>query len=67
MNQTSIPITPTATFVIRFWYELTAGEERLRGCIEHIQSGEHVAFLDLEAMLSFLQRFGIRIEEQNPP
>ena len=65
MNQTIIPSTATATFVIRFTRETTAGESRWRGCIEHIQSGESASFLGLEALLDFLRRFGIMPEEQN--
>ena len=48
------------TFVLRFQRETTAGEARWRGSVEHVQSGEIVAFLDFETMLFFLQRFGIR-------
>lgn len=53
------PTRPTSTFVVRFWYETSAGERRWRGQIEHVQSGERVAFLELDAMLSFLRRFGV--------
>ena len=67
MNQTFIPTTTTATFIIRFWRETTAGEVRLRGCVAHVQSGESVAFLDIDAMLGFLRRFGITAEDQSPP
>ena len=47
------------TFVLRFQRETTAGEARWRGSIEHVQSGEAIAFMDFETMLRFLQRFGI--------
>jgi len=67
MSQTINPTTTIATFVIRFWRETTAGEGRFRGCIEHVQSGESVAFLEFEPMLSFLRRFGITAEDQSPP
>ena len=60
MNQIIIPTTTNATFVIRFWHETTAGEARWRGSIEHVPSGEAIAFMDFETMLRFLQRFGIR-------
>jgi hypothetical protein len=53
------PTRPSSTFVVRFWYETSAGERRWRGQIEHVQSGERVAFLELAAMLSFLCRFGV--------
>ena len=48
------------TFVLRFQREITAGETRWRGSIEHVPSGEAIAFMDLERMLCFLQRFGIQ-------
>jgi hypothetical protein len=66
MNHTIVPATTAATFVIRFTRETTTGEVRWRGCIEHIQSGENASFLELEALLDFLRRFGITLEEQNP-
>ena len=47
------------TFVVRFWREASAGEGRWRGQIEHVQSGEGVAFLDAEGMWRFVRRFGI--------
>ncbi len=60
------PTTVTATFVLRFQRETTAGERRWRGSIEHVQSGESAAFLDLEVMLNFLRRYGIAAPDQNP-
>ncbi len=66
MNQPAIPATTTAIFVLRFQRETTAGEARWRGSIEHVPSGESVAFLDLEVMLSFLRRHGIAAPDQNP-
>jgi hypothetical protein len=65
MNQPADPTTTAATFVVRFWRETTAGELRWRGRIEHVQSSESAAFLEIEAMLSFLRRFGITEEGQN--
>ncbi len=67
MIQPTVPATTTATFVLRFWHETTAGQVRWRGRIEHVQSGESVAFLEIEAMLSFLRRFGITAEDQHLP
>ncbi|MGE5223628.1 MAG: hypothetical protein ACM3PY_14415 [Omnitrophica WOR_2 bacterium] len=58
--QPSVPATPMLTFVLRFQRETTAGETRWRGSIEHVQSGEAIAFMDFETMLRFLRRFGIR-------
>jgi hypothetical protein len=56
-----------ATFVVRFWRETSVGEPRLRGQIEHVQSGQSAAFLDLDAMLRFLRRFGVGADDLRPP
>jgi hypothetical protein len=53
------------TFVLRFQREITAGEARWRGSIEHVPSGEAIAFMDFETMQRFLQRFGIRTGNQD--
>jgi hypothetical protein len=47
------------TFVLRFWRDTSAGEPRWRGQIEHVQTGEAVAFLDAEGMFRFMRQFGI--------
>jgi len=65
MNQTIIPSTTIATFVIRFWRETTADEEYWRGRIEHVQSGESVSFIDFDAMLGFLRHFGIGAQDHD--
>jgi hypothetical protein len=56
-----------ASFVVRFWRETSAGKLRWRGQIEHVQSGESAAFLELEAMLSFLRRFGVGADDHGQP
>lgn len=51
----------TQTFVVRLWEppEPSWGTAQgLRGVVEHIQSGESVAFGDAEALLAFLQGAG---------
>jgi hypothetical protein len=55
----AIHTTATTTFVLRFFYETTAGEVRWRGSIKHVQSGEETAFLDIETLFDFLHRYGI--------
>ncbi len=65
MNQWAVPTTTTATFVLRFWRETTAGEVRWRGSIKHIQSGEEIAFFHIEIMLNFLRRYGIQISDRD--
>ena len=52
------PIPPASTFVVRLWHEWTAGGPRWRGRIEHLQSGESQAFLDVEGLVAFLRLFG---------
>ena len=63
--QPSAPATLMLTFVLRFQREITAGETRWRGSIEHVPSGEAIAFMDFVTMLRFLQRFGIRANDQD--
>ncbi|MBN1485357.1 MAG: hypothetical protein JXA37_11610 [Chloroflexia bacterium] len=55
---------PINTFVIRFWREWSAGRPQWRGRIEHLQSGQSTAFLDLESMLEFVRSFGIMVGEE---
>jgi hypothetical protein len=63
----STPVPPVSTFVVRFWREWSAAGSRWRGRIEHVQSGESAAFLELEAMLSFLRRFGVEVDDRGRP
>jgi hypothetical protein len=63
VSRPAVPATTMATFVVRFWREPSAGQVRWRGQIEHVQSGQSAAFLDLEAMLRFLRRFGVEVGE----
>lgn len=67
MTQPAVPTTTMVTFVVRFWRETSAGVPRWRGQIEHVQSGERVAFLELDAMFRFLRRFGVDAEVPRPP
>jgi hypothetical protein len=52
---------------VRLWHEGTADGPRWRGRIEHVQSGESAAFLELDAMLSFLRRFGVEADDRGRP
>jgi hypothetical protein len=48
----------SASFIMRVWRELGAGEEpsqEWRGSIEHVQSGERVFFRNLRAIALFMQ------------
>jgi hypothetical protein len=60
----STPIPPVSTFVVRFWQEWSADGLRWRGRIEHVQSGESAAFLEVGGMLSFLRCFGVWADDQ---
>jgi hypothetical protein len=60
-------IPPVSIFVVRFRWEGTAAGPRWRGRIEHVQSGESAAFLDLDGMLSFLRRFGAGDDDHGQP
>ena len=64
----STPVPPTvSTFVVRFWWEGMSAGPRWRGRIEHVESGEALAFLDMDAMLGFLQRFGVKADDRGRP
>jgi hypothetical protein len=43
---------------VRLWREASASGVRWRGRIEHVQSGEGNAFLDLKGMSGFMRQFG---------
>ncbi len=66
MNEAPIKTTDTATFVVRFWREWTGHEPGWRGRIEHVQSGRRADFLEAKAMISFLERFGIKVGADAP-
>jgi len=57
--------SPVSTLVIRLWREWSVAGSRWRGRIEHVQSGESAAFLNLEGMLDFLQRFGVKAQDDS--
>jgi hypothetical protein len=64
----STPVPPAVSiFVVRFWREGTAAGSHWRGRIEHVQSGEALAFLDMDAMLGFLRRFGVEADDRGRP
>ena len=54
---------PTSTFVVRFWREWSVVEERWCGQIEHVQSSESLAFMELAVMVNFIHSFGIMPDE----
>jgi len=60
-------VPPISTFVVRFWQEWSAAGPRWRGRIEHVQSGESVAFLGLDEMLGFVRSFGAMPNDESRP
>ena len=60
-------VPTVSTFVLRFWREQSAAGSRWRGRIEHVLSGDSAAFIHLDQMLEFLRRFGVIVEDENPP
>jgi hypothetical protein len=60
-------VSPISTFVVRFWQEWSAAGSRWRGHIEHVQSGESAAFLDLDEMLDFVRRIGVMGGNESQP
>jgi len=63
----SSPVPPLSTFVVRFWRDWSATGSRWSGRIEHVQSGESAAFLDLDGLLDFLGRFGVMAHMESRP
>jgi hypothetical protein len=59
--------SPVSTFVVRFWREWSAAGPRWRGRVEHVQSGEHSDFVELEGIRVFVRAFGVMAEDQNTP
>ena len=63
----SPPVPPVSTFVVRFWQEWSAAGARWRGRVEHVQSGESAAFLNLDEMLDFVRRIGVMGGDKSGP
>jgi hypothetical protein len=63
----SPPVPPVSTFVVRFWQEWSATGSRWRGRIEHVQSGQSAAFLDVDEMLDFVHRAGVMGGDEGRP
>jgi hypothetical protein len=56
-------VSPTNTFVVRFWQEWSAAGSRWRGQVEHVQSGKDAPFLEMESILDFIRSFGVMADE----
>ena len=57
MSNNHDPGPPLNTFIVRFWQEPGASEERWRGQVQHIQSSERTAFADKSTLMSFIGRW----------
>jgi hypothetical protein len=53
---------PLNTFIVRFWQETGTVPPRWCGQVQHVQSGERIAFTDPLALLHFLQRWVRMVE-----
>jgi hypothetical protein len=62
VERTQVP--QVSTFVVRFWREWSATGFRWRGCIEHIQSGQRVNFVELEGITEFVRAYGIMAADE---
>jgi hypothetical protein len=60
-------VSPTSTFVIRFWREWSTTAGHWRGRIEHVQSGQRVNFVELDCIIEFVRGFGIMVEDRISP
>ncbi len=62
MIKSALPTGPT--FVVRFWCEWSGAGRRWRGRVEEVRSGEGIAFLELQELVSFLQGRGVMMAER---
>ncbi len=53
-QESSLPLN---TFIVRLWRESGTEQARWHGQVQHVQSGERVAFADESALLSFIRRW----------
>jgi len=63
----SSPVSPASTFIVRFWREWSVAGSRWRGRIEHVQSRQSAAFLDLNEMLDFIRGFDAMANDEGQP
>ena len=62
LPQQSTPLT----FVIRIWHDWSLSGSHWRGRIEHLQSGQHAAFEELDQILPFIRSSGGLAENKSP-
>lgn len=63
----SSSVSPTSTFVLRFWREWSAAGSRWRGRIEHVQSGQCADFVEMTGITEFVQAFGVTAHDRISP
>jgi hypothetical protein len=59
-------LPPAKTFVLRFWWERSP-VPHWRGQITHLESGQKIAFLDMEKMVRFIRGLGIMADGEAGP
>jgi hypothetical protein len=62
MTPPDLTSPPLNTFIIRFWQGTDVTPTRWCGQVQHVQSGERIAFADAVALLHFLRRW-VRLVE----
>jgi hypothetical protein len=62
MSTEQKPGPPLNTFIVRLWREPGIDQACWRGQVQHVQSGERMAFADEAALLRFLRRWVRMIE-----
>lgn len=55
-------VSPLNTFIVRFWQEMGTSQVCWRGQVQHVQSGDKIAFVEETALLNFLRRW-VEMEE----
>jgi hypothetical protein len=56
-SNTRYTLHPVSTFIVRIWLERSESGSCWRGQIEHLQSRQRCAFLNLEEMVTFIRGY----------
>jgi hypothetical protein len=64
-NQPSHPQSVLSTYIIRIWQDWSLGGTHWRGRIEYLQTGQRVAFEDLNQIVTFIRSSG-SLPENHP-
>jgi hypothetical protein len=58
-------VPPVSTFLIRFWPEWSIAKPCWRDRIEHLQSGQHSDFVELEGIMQSVRALEAMAEDQS--